>query len=361
MFLREIILKNFRNHLDVKLNFNSNVIFFLGNNGQGKTNLLEAISFFSTLRSFRSVSEKQILNWDCSHFYLQASYNFLSKSNKIEFSFLKSNQSKKQIKFNNEVLKRRTDIIGKFLTLVFSPSDLKIIEEGQIERRKFLDSFISSIDFNYLQNLVEYNKILKHRNSLLKNPSLKLNELDFWDEKIVKSGILIFYKRYEIIKILQCSFLDYIRVLSKKTDNFILEYKPNITSEENFFKKLKDNINKDLKLGYTTSGIHRDEIFIGNKKNDLTSFASQGQKRSSILALKLAAYNYYKKYQNLNPILLIDDILNELDFNRREIFLDMIFDAKQAFFTTTNLDSFEKLRHNNLEIYNIQNNEIIKN
>ena len=362
MFLKELFLKNFRNHRDVHLDFHSQVVFLLGENGQGKTNLLEAISFFSTFKSFRSATENQILNWEASSFYLKALYNFSAKQNQIEYSFLKSITSKRKIKFNQELIKKRTDWIGNFLTVIFSPADLKIIEGGQSERRNFLDSFISSIDKNYLADFIEYNKILKHRNSILKTKNIKQSYLDFWNHKLIETGLKLKKKRQSIVEDLKSLFIEKIQILSSKEDIFTLSYLPNVEDRRVFEEKLKENLNRDLRLGYTTCGIHKDEIFIGMENRDLNSFASQGQKRSSILALKLSAYDYYKKTEKLEPILLIDDILNELDWRRRSIFLEMIFDVQQCFFTTTDLKDFESLKNSqkSLEIYKIQKNEITK-
>ncbi|PJZ66896.1 DNA replication/repair protein RecF [Leptospira wolffii] len=338
MFLRSLRLLNFRNHEQVSLEFHSRLIFFVGENGEGKTNLLEAISMISWLKSFRESEEGNLIRWNSDGYYIKAEVDRDGKRESYELGFSKKPVSRRKLKYNQEEVKKRSELVGKFLTVLMTPLDLVIVEGGPSERRRFLDSLLSSIDLSYLNDLIEYNRILKQRNALLKSGSSDLGLYEVWNQKLIEKGMSIFRKRKDFIEDFDPIYREDLKKLSGGRDNLVLEYRPSFTDEEHFRAVLARNLSRDRKLGYTSVGIHRDDLFVGEDNRDIMDFASQGQKRSTVISLKSAAFQYYRNRLNRTPILLIDDVIRELDVKRREYFVDLVLNSGQAFFTTTDLE-----------------------
>ncbi|TGM53677.1 DNA replication/repair protein RecF [Leptospira adleri] len=341
MFLKHLTLQNFRSHEELSLDFHSRLIFFVGDNGEGKTNLLEAICMLSWLKSFRESEDGNLIRWSAENYFLRGRIQENQKESVLEIGYTAKPTVKRKLKFNQEEIKKRTDLIGKFITVLLTPMDLKIIEGGPSERRKFIDAFISSFDPFYLDCLLEYNKILKHRNALLKTGNSDSSQLSIWEKRLVEKGTIILNKRKEIVLELNSFYRTNLDKLSGGRDGLTLIYKPDVGNEREFFEKLNRNLGRDLRLGYTSAGIHRDDLFIGIDSRDITEFGSQGQKRSTVIALKAATFNYYKNVLNKTPVLLIDDVIRELDVKRREYFVDLVVNAGQAFFTTTDLEGIQ--------------------
>ncbi len=340
MFLKKLKVSNFRNHSQTELSFSSRLIFFIGNNGEGKTNILESISLLSHLKSFRESDDDQLVKWKSDFLFLKADYESGGEENTLEFGFELYPQKRRKIKVNGELIKKKADMFGIFKCVIFSPPDLQIIDFGNEERRKFVDSFISSLDRQYLENLLEYNRLLKQRNAALKQNS-SIDEVTLWNEPLIERASQILSKRREYILKLNEYFKKNLMSLSQDKDDFDIKYDPNCDSKEMFSQKLKDNIKRDLALGYTSNGIHRDKIPIGFEDKDLSSFGSQGQKRSAVIALKTGTFQMITDITGEMPVLLIDDIIRELDVKRREYFVNLITQCGQAFFTTTDLDGMQ--------------------
>ncbi|AXX14185.1 MULTISPECIES: DNA replication/repair protein RecF [Leptospira] len=341
MFLKHLTLQNFRSYEELSLDFDSRLIFFVGDNGEGKTNLLEAICMLSWLKSFRESEDSNLIRWGSENYFLRGKIKGDQKESVLEVGFTAKPTVKRKLKFNQEEVKKRTDLIGKFITVLLTPMDLKIIEGGPAERRKFIDAFISSFDPFYLECLLEYNKILKHRNALLKTGISDASHLSIWDRKLIEKGVLILNKRKEIVFGLNSFYQPNLNKLSGGKDELEMIYGPNVKDKDEFVEKLSRNLGRDLRLGYTSVGIHRDDLFIGANKRDITEFGSQGQKRSTVIALKAATFNYYRNVLDTMPVLLIDDVIRELDVKRREYFVDLVINAGQAFFTTTDLEGIQ--------------------
>ncbi|MCB1160351.1 MAG: DNA replication/repair protein RecF, partial [Leptospiraceae bacterium] len=191
MYLKKLKLQNFRNHKDTELVFSDGLNFFIGNNGEGKTNLLEAIHSISTFKSFRGNSNRELTLWDDSFFYIKAEFESLGEDKRIEFAFQKLDKDKIKMKLNGEAVTKKVDLVGEFKSIIYSPVDMEIIEGGPKKRRKFLDTLIAGFDRRYYKNLLEYNGILKRRNTLLKKRQVLKAELFPWNKLLVERGTLI--------------------------------------------------------------------------------------------------------------------------------------------------------------------------
>ncbi len=342
MFVKSLKLQNYRSYNLLDLEFHSKLIFFIGENGAGKTNILEAINQFATLKSFRDNSDEELVNWDSDFFYIKTEFEKNQDSTSLEIGYSKNESIKRKVKLNGSLIQKRQEAIGELKTVVFSPSDLIILEGGPSERRRFIDSFISIVNKNYYIEILEYNKVLKQRNALLKKPNLKLEEVLPWNKLLYEKGIQVFEYRKEYIEKLNFYFQTDIERLSGNKDIFQIVYKPNVEDYSTFEQGLINRFRRDIQLGYTTSGIHRDEIFIGREDKDILEFASQGQKRSTVISLKTAQFYITKNETGESPILLIDDVIRELDVKRREFFVELLMNAGQTFFTTTDLEGISE-------------------
>ncbi len=361
MYLRRIALQNFRNHEQTTLDFKSRLIFFIGNNGEGKTNLLESISLLSYLKSFRESDENQLLKWDSPFTFVRAEFEAGGEDFVFEYGIEKGQFKRKKIKINGEVIKKVSDSVGYFRSVILSPPDIQIIESGNVERRRFLDSFISSTNKSYLHHLIEYNRLLKQRNHALKKETATDKEIEIWNEPLIERDSEIRKIRSQTISRLNVFFEKNLNLLSQGKDPFHITYKPNVLSEENHRERLIGNLRKDRAIGYTSCGGHRDDIPIGFDDKDLSSFGSQGQKRSAVIALKTASFQMILEDTGEAPVLLIDDIIRELDVKRREYFLNLILECGQAFFTTTDLEGIKEYVGNleiDKEIFVIQNGKV---
>ena len=361
MFIKNIYLKNFRNHTETNLPIHSRLVFFIGDNGEGKTNILEAIYFLSIFKSFRDITDENVVGWGKDHFFIKVNF-FKDIDQVIEYGYSKETGiSKKKIKLNNNIIEKKLDVIGQIKCIVFSPDDISIVENVSY-RRKFLDSFISTIDKEYYISILEYNKILKHRNSLLKQISINYQkELEPWDHLLVEKAKKVMEKRASMVSDLSLFFQKNLAELSGSKDNILIEYHPNVPEGVSYLEKLRFNLQRDIKVKYTTVGLHKDNIFIGKGKKDVNVFGSQGQKRSITIALKTSIYDYISKTTNESPILLIDDIIRELDVKRREYFVKLLSRCGQVFFTTTDMEGISDYIQKNetdYSIYKVVNGEV---
>lgn len=363
MFVKKLKLQNFRSYINLELEFNSKLIFFIGENGAGKTNILESLNKFATLKSFRDNSDEDLVNWNQNYFYTKLEFDKNETQNQIEIGYSKEDSTKRKIKLNQNLVKKKQEIIGELKTVIFSPSDLKILDGGPQERRRFIDTLISMQSKFYYNQISEYNKILKQRNSLLKQRSLNQNEILPWDKMLKERGEIVFDFRKKYILLLNEIFQKDLSKLSDGKDLFEILYKPDFEDYKNYEEKLKSRIQRDIQLGYTTVGVHRDQIFIGANGKDILEFGSQGQKRSTVISLKTSQFNLIKSQTKESPILLIDDVIRELDVKRRELFIELILESGQTFFTTTDLEGIKEYLGNleiEKEIYLVKNFSVTK-
>lgn len=361
MVVKSFSVRNFRNYTSLDIEFHSRLIFFIGENGEGKTNFLESIQMLSTLKSFRENTDDEILAWKEDTYYIGAGISGNLGEQKLELGYTKKEGKKKRIKINGQEIHKKIDFIGNLVTVVFSPLDMKIIDGGPAERRKLLDSILSTINKDYFINILEYNKILKQRNILLKSRNTNLTEFLPWEKMLSDRGILIMKERENLVNILSEKFKQNLSTLSGNKDDFEIKYIPNIKETQSYIELFNNKREIDLKLGYTTIGPHRDEFFIGKEKRDITEFGSQGQKRSTLISLRTAQFQYIKEVVGEVPVILIDDVIRELDIKRREYFVNLLLDSGQAFFTTTDLEGIKDymgLIQEKIQIFKVQSGQM---
>ncbi len=342
MYLSNIKLNNFRNYKSLNLDLSENINVLLGKNAQGKTNLLEAIFFCGIGKSFKSVKDKELIKWEEESGKIEIEIQKKYRKQKIEINLSKS--LKKNIKIDGISIIRIGDLLGEIPVVFFSPDELKLIKESPEERRKFMNISLSQTDKKYFYLLRRYEKILANRNKLLKETKdieVLRQTIDIWDRVLVDVAEKIIKERERFIKEITPfaeKALDYI---SGGKEKLRVEYKglksENQTYSEILAKKLKQNIEKDFKLGYTSIGPHRDDIDIYLNEIEVKNFASQGQQRTVALSLKLAELEIMKQKTGEYPILLLDDVFSELDSERREKLLKFTT-RTQTFITCTDFD-----------------------
>ena len=357
MFIKNLKLKNYRNYSFLDLDLVNGINIIYGNNAQGKTNILEAIYMSSTTKSYKQSKDKEIIKFGEEEAHIKSTYIKNEKQNTIDIH-LKTNKNK-GIAVNGKKINKISDFFGLINVIIFAPENLYIIKEGPFLRRKFLDYYISQIDKIYINNLSNYNKILNQRNILLKQiyyNKNNINDLDIWDKQLALYGNEIIKKRQEIINELNKEIYDKHLFISSNKEKLITEYEKNI-NEENFYKELCENREKDIKYQTTQIGPHRDDIKFIINDVDIRKYGSQGQQRTAALSLKLAELSSIKKIKKENPILLLDDVFSELDLVRQQLLVDYLKDI-QVVITVTGItkELIENLKPQTL--YYIENAQI---
>jgi DNA replication and repair protein RecF len=341
MYLQQLSVINFKNYTEAGLTFSEGVNVFTGNNGAGKTNLLDAIHYLSLCKSYFNPIDSQQIKQGADFFIITGNFNKNGSHDAVACS-VKRNQ-KKQFKRNKKDYQRLADHIGLFPLVMISPYDISIIIEGSEERRKFIDNVISQTDNLYLDELIVYNKVLINRNALLKliadtgryDPHL----LEVLDEQLIASGNRIFEKRKAFMQSFTEIFNKHYRFLSDNAEQVELIYESQLLQDD-FTKLLKKNIERDRALERTTAGIHKDDLLFAIHGMPMKKFGSQGQQKSFLIALKLAQYSFLDQQNKFKPILLLDDIFDKLDDQRVTKLMQMIsnHDFGQVFITDTNIN-----------------------
>ncbi len=339
MYLKELSLINFKNYDEALLRFANGVNIFTGNNGAGKTNLLDAIHYLSLCKSFFNPIDSQQIKKDRDIFMIQGNFD-KDGSNELIACGVKKNQ-KKQFKRNKKEYQRLADHIGIFPLVMISPYDTNLILDGSEERRKFIDNVISQTDHHYLDELIIYNKNLLNRNALLKSiaetgkydPAL----LEIFDEQLILSGQKIFEKRKHFMDIFKPVFKEHYQYISADAEEVDLVY-DSLLLNDSFESLLKKSLERDRILQRTNVGIHKDELVLSIHQLPMKKFGSQGQQKSFLIALKLAQYSFLYQKKGFKPLLLLDDIFDKLDDLRIKKLMKMVSDDDfgQLFITDTN-------------------------
>jgi DNA replication and repair protein RecF len=352
MILSLIHLKNFRRHINLSLNFSDKINYIVGINGIGKTSILEAIYYICTTKGYKSKSDGELLNFDEDSFEVGGVFNNLVKHKARIFYTTGSNR--KNYLLDEKQVGKLHEIIGKFPVIVLTPEDHDITQGLPAFRRKFVDAAISQINKLYLETLLDYNKILRHRAALLyrikENGTKSLQEqLEVWNEKLVETGVeIINYRKRFIAEIYDYIKFSYQEIV--KTDeipdieySFLEDYE-GVEIGSRFYELLASRREEEVRRVTNQVGPHRDDfIFTVNGRN-LRNFGSQGQHKTYQIALKFAQYFYMKEKTGEDPIFLLDDVFGELDLNRAIKISELLQQAGQVFITLTDFAKFNFLK-----------------
>jgi DNA replication and repair protein RecF len=338
MWLKNITLLNFKNYADAAVSFSKTVNAFVGDNGAGKTNLLDAIHYLCLCKGYFNPIDTQQIKTGEDLFLIQGDFDRDDKNEKITCG-VKRNQ-KKQFKRNKKEYDKLADHIGLFPLVMISPYDSSIIIEGSEERRRFMDNVISQTDARYLDELIVYNKHLLNRNAFLKQVAVNRRYdpalFEIIDAQLVASGNKIFEKRKQFMLDFIPLFNQHYEYLSSSSEQVNMQYLSQL-NDSSFESLLIQSAEKDKILERSTTGIHKDDLIFSLRDMPLKKFGSQGQQKSFLIALKLAQYSYLQKYKGFKPLLLLDDIFDKLDDNRMHKLMEMVshHDFGQIFITDT--------------------------
>lgn len=347
MKINNFYLQNFRNYIDERINFTPGTNILIGDNGQGKTNIVEAIYYLLTGKSYRVPREQDLLRWEQSEFHLYG--DFISNNHKISLESHYKNK-KKMVKINKVPCHRLSDFVGTINVIFFSPDDLVMIKGGPLERRRFLDFHIAQVRPGHVSLLNAYNKVVQQKSALLKTnleKSYKYSQLQLWNEQIIELGRKIIINRSDMTERLQDAvdvIYDNLTLNKEKVQIYYLALgKKNITEAISEYPKiLHDKLFQEIERQMVLVGSHRDDLQILLNNKPARLFASQGQQRSIVLSLKLAELELINHEKGEYPLLLLDDVLSELDHLRREYLIKFINSSRiQTIITMTSADTHQ--------------------
>tara|TARA_R110002073_G_scaffold139232_2_gene289353 strand:- start:129232 stop:130311 length:1080 start_codon:yes stop_codon:yes gene_type:complete len=346
MYLKKIALVNYKNFDSSEFVFDEKINCFVGNNGVGKTNVLDAIYHLAYAKGyFNSVAVQNIKHGE-EFFLVEGVFQKEEREELISCS-LKRGQ-KKVVKRNGKQYEKLSAHIGLIPLVIISPADTDLIVEGSDVRRKFIDSVIAQSDKSYLQDLIAYNKVLSQRNSLLKyfalNHTFDALNLNIYNEQLIDYGIRVYEKRKAFLENFIPIFKDRYKHIVGSDENVSLSYKSHLDTAD-FNQLLKENLEKDRFLQYTSVGIHKDDLLYTIETYPVKKFGSQGQQKSYLVALKLAQFDFIKKQMNTTPILLLDDIFDKLDASRVEKLITLVNEDTfgQVFISDTHAERTEEV------------------
>jgi len=356
MHLKNLSLLNYKNLKSAEFSFDKKINCLVGNNGVGKTNVLDSIYHLSFGKSYFNPITSQNINHDAEFFVVDGEFEKLDKTEKILVSVKKG--QKKIIKRNNKTYDKVSDHIGFIPTVIISPADRDLIIEGSETRRKFMDGVISQSDQSYLKALLNYTKQISQRNSLLKyfaaNSTFDRDTLEIYNLQISKLGQKLYDKRKKFLE-------EFIPIFNKRYEDITngkevvdIHYKSQLSSNS-LGKLLEDELQKDMALQYTSVGTHKDDLSFEIEGHPIKKFGSQGQQKSFLIALKLAQFDFIKKISQVNPILLLDDIFDKLDENRVAHIVALVAtnELGQIFLSDTHVERTENVVKGSNQSYKI--------
>tara|TARA_B100000963_G_scaffold264322_1_gene232434 strand:+ start:4120 stop:5208 length:1089 start_codon:yes stop_codon:yes gene_type:complete len=359
LLINKISILNYKNILDKTFNFDNKINCFVGNNGVGKTNILDSIYHLAIGKSSFSISNENNINHESEFMLLDGLFSINNKKENITCS-LKRNETK-VLKRNEKIYKKLSDHFGLIPVVLISPYDTNLIIEGSSERRKFMDSIISTYDKNYLQNIITHGKLIKQRNKILKyfNKSAKvdMDSILVYNEQIVKLSKPIHECRKNFVSEFIPLVIDKYNNISGKNEKVTLKYRSDLNENE-IGDLLEKSFQKDMILQFTSCGIHKDDLIFKIDNNSIKRFGSQGQQKSFLISLRFAEFEFLKNSNDLAPILLMDDIFDKLDIQRVKNIVDLVNSSEfgQLFVSDTDKTRIEKVLRslkNSSEIFEI--------
>lgn len=364
MFLKTLQLHQFKNHRESKFTFTNPVNCFVGNNGAGKTNILDAIHYLSLTKSYFNYIDTGNIKFNEEYFILKGDFVKNTNNEAIECSV--QIKKGKIIKRNKKRYKKFSEHIGQFPLIIISPTDTNLIIEGGEARRKYLNSSIAQYDQSYLYDLISYNKILKQRNSLLKKfqdeNSFDPVVLETYNLQMIKYAEIIYNHRKNFLKKLVPVFNKYYSEICEQKENVDIEYKSHLNTE-NLGILLQESIQKDRLSQHTTFGVHKDDMIFKMNNYPIKKIGSQGQQKSFLISLKLAQFEFMHNEINFKPILLLDDIFDKLDNKRVQQLINLVKRNKfgQVFITDTNFERSQSILCDSevpFQMFHVKNGEV---
>lgn len=364
MILERISILGYKNIEQAELTFSPKLNCFIGKNGMGKTNLLDAVYYLSFCKSHNNQVDSQNIKHDADFALIQG-YYFLGGSDEEEFFCSLRRRQKKQFKRNKKEYEKLSDHIGCLPLVMVSPSDSDLITGGSDERRKFMDVVLSQFDKEYLHALIRYNKALQQRNALLKSDMQADESLyELWEEQLAYEGQIIHTKRKAFVEQFIPTFQYYYNFICQSNEAVELKYESPL-DEGNLVDLLKHKRERDKILGYTIAGVHRDDLDMCMDDYSIKKVGSQGQNKTYVVAMKLAQFDFLKKAGSTTPILLLDDIFDKLDSTRVEQIVKLVSEDNfgQIFITDTNrdhLDDILKGLNSDYRLYQVEGGGVLQ-
>ncbi len=366
MILKKLALINFKNYGELTLEFSPRINCFVGDNGVGKTNLLDAIYYLSMCKSYFNNVDQYNIHHNEEMFLIQGEYELPGgKTEDILCSYKKN--GRKIVKRNKKEYEKLSEHIGLLPIVIITPYDSTLITDGSEERRKLIDTIISQYNPLYLEKLILYNKILQQRNRLLKDLSNNSGSsifeiIDVYDSQLSQLGTFLFEERKKFINEFSPIFLKLYQYISDQKENASIEYQSQLHEQE-LLKLLKENFIKDKQLEYTTVGIHKDDLLLHIGGIPAKRIASQGQQKTFLVALKLAEYHFLHHHNQKKPLLLLDDIFDKFDHQRVLRIIELTNDAQlgQIFITDTEfarINLILKQVSNGHRVFKIENQQV---
>ena len=362
MYLKSLRLRSFRNYVDRQIEFTAKKTILVGNNAQGKSNLLEAVELLASLKSHRTSRDREFVLDSATVGQIEATVDRAYGTSELSMMFRK--QGRRTVALNRENLRRQQDFLGVLNAVQFSSLDLDLVRGAPDSRRSWLDGLLIQLEPVYSSILQQYNQVLKQRNALLKkirslrqetgdtSPTLDEYEpqLKLWDEQLAAAGSRVARRRARVITRLAPIAESWHKRISGETEHLEINYQPNVKWTEDdpivvqqaFLAKIKERRMAEQYQGKTVVGTHRDEIEFAIDRTPARYYGSQGQQRTLVLALKLAELKLIEEVIGEPPLLLLDDVLAELDPNRQKQLLEVIGDRFQTIITTTHIDTFDR-------------------
>jgi DNA replication and repair protein RecF len=376
MYLRSLHLRQFRNYLDQLVEFSAPKTILVGNNAQGKSNLLEAVELLSTLRSHRTVRDRDLIRETAA--IGQISAQLERDLGTVDLAITLRNSSRRTVALNGQSLRRQLDFLGTLNIVQFSSLDLDLVRGGPEQRRHWLDSLLIQLEPIYASILQQYTHILRQRNALLRQEagvksqgappdnSPSRAELALWDAQLAVAGTRVIRRRSRVVQRIAPLATYWHREISGSTEELVISYAPNVELQsddptivqQTFLAKIQERAIAEHYQHTTLVGPHRDEVNFSINQTSARQYGSQGQQRTLVLALKLAELKLIEDVIGEPPLLLLDDVLAELDLNRQNQLLDAIQDRFQTLITTTHLGSFDAQWLDSSQIFTVKAGEV---